>query len=67
MDTRYIEWVKIWEKTLEQIGDVLQKENIYPLTIKPPATVDEVETVEKKLGYQLPATFRHTLLHFQKR
>jgi cell wall assembly regulator SMI1 len=66
MNTRYIEWVKIWKETQEQIGNVIEKENLYPLVMKPPATIEEVEEVEKKLGYTLPATFRHTLLHFSK-
>ncbi|MCH5585559.1 SMI1/KNR4 family protein [Shimazuella sp. AN120528] len=66
MQEKYKEWVKIWNSTYEQIQRVLPKENIYPLTIHPPATEKEVEQIEKQLGYSLPATFRHTLLHFSK-
>jgi hypothetical protein len=66
MDEKYKHWVQAWNSTIEQVRQVIPSENIYPLTILPPATIKEIENIEKKLGYSLPATFRHTLLHFSK-
>lgn len=62
----YKKWERFWRKTLDQIRLVIPEENIYPLMIQPPATESEIEELEGKLGYLLPATFRHTLLHFSK-
>lgn len=66
MQERYRKWVDTWNRTIDQLQNVLPKENIYPFIIQSPATQNEIDEVEKQLGYSLPATFRHTLLHFSK-
>lgn len=66
MNYDYDQWVKDWNSTLEQLRLVISEKDAPPPIIKEPATKEEIEAVEKQLGYQLPSTFRHTLMHFSK-
>lgn len=66
MNYDYDQWVQDWKTTLEQLRLVISKGAASQPIIKEPATQQEIEELEDFLGYRLPSTFRHTLLHFSK-
>ena len=55
-----------WKKRAETALDACRRlgGEADPLTIKPPATPDEINKVEKELGLGLPASFRRVLTAF---
>ena len=55
-----------WKKRAETALDACRRlgGEADPLTIKPPATPDEINKVEKELGLELPGSFRRVLLEF---
>ncbi|MDQ0415892.1 hypothetical protein J2Z48_000050 [Croceifilum oryzae] len=66
MNYDYNQWILEWNTILEQVR-LVRSDGIVPQPIiKEPATQQEIEEIENRLGYQLPSMFRHTLLHFSK-
>ncbi|CAH2213863.1 SMI1/KNR4 family protein [Tepidibacter aestuarii] len=55
-------WTERWEKTLEAVQSL--NGDIRKFKICKPASQNEVEEVEKKLGFKLPISFRKVLLEF---
>lgn len=61
----YNKWTKKWVKTLkivESCGGFVRE-----MLIEPPASLEEVEEIEKKIGVPLPPSFRETLLIFSRK
>lgn len=55
-------WIERWKETLEAIEQIGGEAS--ELHIAKPATKEQVETIEKHLGYRLPESFREVLLNF---
>lgn len=56
------QWQDRWLASIKACERIGGKTNL--LTVKPPASLSEVETVEQRLGFQLPDSFRKVLCDF---
>ncbi|WP_284640778.1 SMI1/KNR4 family protein [Paenibacillus silviterrae] len=53
-----------WEQTQQQIHSIGGKGS--QLVVEPPATIEQIDQIENRLGYKLPESFRNVLLHYSK-
>lgn len=58
-------WMQRWSATLNTCREVGAWEGV--LSVDPPASLAEVQSIENKLGWQIDASFREVLLNFSSK